>query len=731
MSDALISFYQSAKDQAPQRAIPVRDFVRMVREGDFTDGVNRVRSANSPEDAAAAKLKLPAVQLSGCVTSGNRARALHEGRFVHSGWMQLDVDDDGLNGASPEDARSVLASDPHTLCAFVTPSGKGAKALFRIRPCMSDDEHKAAFKAVEKYIIGKYGYQLDPATKDSGRLCFVAADPDCTWRPFPDEFAPPAQDPVLAPPAHRRTQSRFPAPPSGKGVHTWIMEAAWHCRLKERKTAAETTGIINGFSPELYRGFQPNEVSNAVEKVFSSPLPKSIFDHPAQSTSMGSLADFSMTDAGNAERVFAYAGGNFRYITESSSWILWDGKRWNPDTTGGMVRLFVSVMKETGKTAFESADRSRADVLAKHALRSLDSNRVTAGLQMLKSILGVSVSVVDLDRDHWSIGTADGIIDLLTGKPITPDPAKLITKSIGTHYDGSATCPTWAKFLHTVTAGDEELIGYLQAAVGYTLTGSNREQCLFFLHGNGSNGKGVFSETIKRLIGDYGQTAPETMFISDRNQSATNDVARLVGCRMAIAPELEEGVSFAETKIKKLTGNDTITARFLHQEFFDFVPTHHFWISGNHKPTIKGNDEGIWRRLRLIPFTVKISNEQKDMDLAQKLVHELPGILNWALDGCLKWQREGLITPQVVSAATDEYRTEEDVIGHFIDECTLPDTRERSLISSVYEAYQNWAEKGGTRYPLTARVFNRKLEERGILRIKSGDGRFWKGFALA
>jgi putative DNA primase/helicase len=443
------------------------------------------------------------------------------------------------------------------------------------------------------------------------------------------------------------------------------------------------------------------------------------------------LTSFHLTDAGNAERVHAYAGQNFRHVTESGQWLLWNGNRWNLDCDGGMIRLFVKVMRETGSQAFECPDKSKAEAILKHSLKSMNAGNVSSGLTMLKSIFGVSVSVNSLDADPWIIGTPDGMIDLKAGKPITPDRSKLITKKIGTHYDREAICPTWIQFLHTVTAGDAELIDFLRAGIGYTLTGATQEQCLFFLHGSGQNGKGVFSETVKALIGDYGQTAPESLFTKERNQAATNDIARLAGCRMAIAAELEEGVSFAESRIKALTGGDTITARFLHREFFDFLPTHKFWISGNHRPNVKGTDLGIWRRMRLIPFTVRIPDTEKDTALAAKLRAELPGILNWALEGCLRWQRDGLHTPQCVKLATEEYRADEDVLGQFLAECTVEDSGVRVLISSLYEAYQAWALRGGIKHPLTARTLNKKLEERGNIRIKSDGGRYWKGIALS
>jgi len=401
-----------------------------------------------------------------------------------------------------------------------------------------------------------------------------------------------------------------------------------------------------------------------------------------------------------------------------------------PDIDGGMTRLFLLVMKTTAKQAFDSDNRAEALAISKHALKSMDSAKVTAGLTMLKAVQGVTVSVVKLDADPLMLGTPNGMIDLRLGQAVTPDRAALITKSIGVDYDPNATCPLWMAFIREITKGHQELADYLQTAVGYTLTASNVEQCLFFLYGCGANGKGTFVETITALLGDYAITAPESMFTKDRNQSATNDIARLAGCRMAVAAEVEENAHFAESRIKALTGGDTITARFLHKEFFDFRPSHHFWISGNHKPNVRGADHGIWRRIRLVPFTRIFADHEKDKTMPAKLLAELPGILNWALAGCLRWQREGLTTPACVTAATETYRAEEDMIGHFLEECTAADPSDRVLVSSFYQAFNAWEMRGGIKYPTTIREFNKRLEERGFIKAKSGPARFWKGVRL-
>jgi putative DNA primase/helicase len=360
-------------------------------------------------------------------------------------------------------------------------------------------------------------------------------------------------------------------------------------------------------------------------------------------------------------------------------------------------------------------------------MRSRDAAKVAAGLTMLKAVRGVTVAAGDLDSDPWMLGTPNGLIDLRTGKPIKPDKRALVTKSIACDFDADAKCPTWESVIETAAGGDSELMRFFQVWTGYTLTGCVSEECLAFLHGTGANGKGTFTECVRALLGDYAITAPESLFVADRNTSASNDIARLAGCRMACAAELDENAAFAESRLKSITSRDAITARFLHREFFDFMPTHKFWISGNHKPTVRGVDHGIWRRIRLIPFIFTIPADKRDRNLADKLRAELPGILNWAIQGCMIWQAEGLHTPQCVAKATQDYQKAEDVVGQFLDDCTNAEGSGRILQSSLYESYQGWAAKQGITRPLTATKFNRKMEERGFQRIKTNGGRFWQG----
>lgn len=272
-TESKLSFYNSAKDVAPSKEITVREIVRMIREGDFSSRVSLVRSATSEVEKVAAKRQLPAVQISGHVTTGKRAQAMQEGRFVHSGWMQLDVDGNGLNGKTPEVARALLGKDPHVLSAFVSPSGKGAKALFRIHPCGTDEEHKAAFRASEKYILQRYDLAIDPAPKSPGSLCYLSADPDSTWQPMAEEFSPPTEKSPEPQKTPGNTSTEFPGPPKEEGVNEWLIHAARWCEMHGWSNS-DTLTKLESYNGTLRRSFKDGEVQRAVCKVFDTPSPK-------------------------------------------------------------------------------------------------------------------------------------------------------------------------------------------------------------------------------------------------------------------------------------------------------------------------------------------------------------------------------------------------------------------------------------------------------------------------
>ncbi len=302
-----------------------------------------------------------------------------------------------------------------------------------------------------------------------------------------------------------------------------------------------------------------------------------------------------------------------------------------------------------------------------------------------------------------------------------------MTKRLGTAFDASATCPVWEAFLIRVMP-DAVQRRYIQASVGYSLTGLTGEHCFWFLHGAGSNGKTTFIETLQALLGDYSQAATESMIaLHPHGTPPKAELARLPGVRFLSGSEVSQGMRLNEGLIKGLTGEDTMTGEAKYCAPFNFKPTLKLWLFGNHRPAISGTDLGIWRRVRLIPFTQEIPDSEKDKFLTAKLRAELPGILNWALAGLRDWQDNGFTVPEIVEQATADYRTDSDVIGSFLSEyleeapgCSLP-------AKDVYSKYGEWCHDEGLRHPLAAAAFNRRLEDRGLHLIRSNGQRKWTG----
>jgi len=296
-------------------------------------------------------------------------------------------------------------------------------------------------------------------------------------------------------------------------------------------------------------------------------------------------------------------------------------------------------------------------------------------------------------------------------------------------YDPQAVCPTWETFLHRILAEDEGLIRYVQKAVGYSLTGSTQEQCLFILHGTGANGKSTFLNTMSTILGEYARHTPTETLLINRSEGVRNDLARLQGARFVTTIEAEGGRRLAEAQVKQLTGGDGVTARYLYREHFEFVPAFKLWLAVNHKPMIQGTDPAIWRRIHLIPFTVTIPTAERDKQLTEKLQAELPGILRWTLEGCQAWQQEALEPPEAVRRATGDYRAEMDVIAKFIGECCVTGAEKRVSKGELDTEYVGWCAQRGEA-PVGQKAFTTALQEQGFSDGRSNSERFWKELAL-
>jgi putative DNA primase/helicase len=427
------------------------------------------------------------------------------------------------------------------------------------------------------------------------------------------------------------------------------------------------------------------------------------------------------SDLANAKRLAETYAGDLRY-TAARGYLAWDGRRYVPDEKNVRVQRMA---KDTALSLWSEIanylDPDLRKAMVRHAQRSQQKSAIDAMVWLARSEPGVPAELSDFDADPMLLNVANGTIDLRTGELRAHRREDLITRLSHVAFDPNASCSLWDSFLWRITDGNHELYDYLHRAVGYFLTGLTTVQVLHFLFGLGANGKSVFCEIVQAILGDYAIVVSPEMVMQKRHGGIPNDIARLRGVRVAMMNETSQGSRFNEAKLKDLTGGDTLTGRFLHAEFFDFHPTHKLVIRGNHKPAINGTDEGIWRRLRLVPFTVAIPPAQQDPQLLTRLRDELPGILKWAVDGCLKWQREGLSPPAAITEAVAEYRSESDILGKFIaDRCEaipLGDVK----TSVFFSKYSEYCQAAGERW-MPAKDLPAEMQRRGFgwKRTKTG-----------
>jgi putative DNA primase/helicase len=333
-----------------------------------------------------------------------------------------------------------------------------------------------------------------------------------------------------------------------------------------------------------------------------------------------------------------------------------------------------------------------------------------------------------LDNTPWLLNCENGTIDLKTGDLREHRREDLLTKIIPVEYDPSAKSPMWFAFLLRIMQGNEKVIRFLQKAAGYSLTGSVREQCFFLCYGTGANGKTVFLRTLLNVIGDYGKPVDPDLLLARAGETHPTKYANLVGVRLAVALETEEGKRMNEVITKWLTGGDKLSARFMRQDFFEFEPIHKIWIATNHKPIIRGTDIAIWRRVRLIPFNVTIPEEEQDQELIEKLRTELPGILNWLVGGCLAWQHEKLESPKEVKEATESYRDEMNTLGMFLTEMCVIKPGLKVKASDLHREYESWCSENGED-PISKRSLGIRLSESGFTRRRD-NGSWWLGIGL-
>lgn len=441
---------------------------------------------------------------------------------------------------------------------------------------------------------------------------------------------------------------------------------------------------------------------------------------------------YDATDTGNAHRLYDKFGSIMKYSYNRKKWFFWTGKMWAMDNSGEIKKLADEICEDLKREAWMIPDDDLQEAALKFAKKTAGSHAKDAMIKECQHLYDIPASPDDFDAYLDFLNVQNGVVNLRNGELMPHDSRLMMSKICNAEYDVKHRKPKrWLKFLDEITGGDEKLQDYIQKCIGYSISGSNREQCAYFLYGMGNNGKSTFLDTIADMLGDYAaNTQPDTIMLQSRLGSsgggANSDIARLKSARFVTCEEPTEGVRLNEGLLKQLTGGSKITCRFLYGDEFEYTPEFKIWVATNHKPTIRGTDVGIWRRIKLIPFEVNIPKSKVDKNLKYKLRQEFPQILAWAVEGCMKWQAEGIEEPQQVLDATKDYKQEMDLIAAFVEQCIVIDytSEDKVLSSDLFAIYKAWA-KENNEFEMTSKRFGmeivKKLPEKG----RSGRGIFY------
>lgn len=407
------------------------------------------------------------------------------------------------------------------------------------------------------------------------------------------------------------------------------------------------------------------------------------------------------TELGAARRLAAVHGGILRYVPRWKSWLVWDGRRWKEDGVGCAAECAKDVVRRMSKWALLIPDADAAENAGKASVRMESSRAINGILSLAGTEPGIAIEPDSLDADPWLVNCANGVFDLRTGTLGEHDPALHLTKIARGAYDPDAPRGEFTTFLDRIQP-DEEMRAFLQRLFGYSLLGKVVEHVLPIFWGSGGNGKGALIATVSFAAGDYASAADRKLLI-DRGESHPTGVADLFGLRLVFCSETDEGVRLAEATMKVLTGGDEIKARRMRENFWRFMPSHTVIMLTNHKPVVKGDDNGVWRRLRLVPFTVQIEDAEKlkyredhdGREVEAVLQAEADGVLTWMLDGYAKWMAGGLADPAPVKAATAAYRMDSNAMQRWIDECCLVGPAYYAPASELFASWGKWCAQQG------------------------------------
>ena len=464
---------------------------------------------------------------------------------------------------------------------------------------------------------------------------------------------------------------------------------------------------------------------------FYDPQKKDSFRITIRNKSDVPIVMHTLDDTGNAQRMNDVFSDSLRYNFTDKRWMYYTEGKWQYDDKGAVFSaadVILERMKKEVSVWTEHEGGSIINDFQKHRKKTRSHNSKCAMIKEFEHLVPISPS--ELDTHKTLVNCPDSVINLENGENIPHNSELYMTRMLGISMPENPRKPEkWLNFLDDIFSCDKELIRYVQKALGYCLSGLTTEQCVFFLYGTGRNGKSTFLEIVRMILGDYATNIqPESIMMKSSNSSANTDIARLKGARLVTSVEPNEGMRLNEGLAKQLTGDDMITARKLYGDEFEYRPEFKLWMATNHKPTIRGTDLGIWRRIHIIPFTVTIPEDKIDKNLGDKLSEELPDILAWIVDGYRLWATEGLHKPKVVEDAVKEYQTEMDVISAFLSSDFCVDGGEVKA-AALYAVYCQWAAENNE-YKMPSRKFGIEMTKH-YDKIRKKDAFYYKGVSLS
>lgn len=421
---------------------------------------------------------------------------------------------------------------------------------------------------------------------------------------------------------------------------------------------------------------------------------------------------YDLSDTGNAQRFVDRFGKNIRYNFDNKCWMIFDGKAWIRDNKQIIKTQADILIEEMKVEAIKEQDKDLQKEMFKNLKRLASNNGKEAMIKEAMHIGQIPTTNADYDKFDYLLNCKNGIVNLLTKEIIPHDRKYMMSKYTNIECDFSKEPKRWKQFLNEIFSGNKEIVDFIQKAIGYTLTGSTKEECLFQCYGDGANGKSVFLKILYKMFGDYALNSQvESILAKGNSNGANSDIARMAGSRYIITNEPNENSRFNEGLVKQLVSGDVTTARFLYGSEFEFIPRFKLWIATNYKIQMRGTDYGIYRRMRIIPFKEKFDNGREDKDLSKKLEEELPQILGWAVEGTMLWNEQGLKSPKVIEDENKLYKQENDIISLFLEECTKDNPNGREKASEIYDEYSKWA-KNGNEYHMSKNKFGIELSKR-------------------